>query len=78
MILWQVHWSTPDGRDSGEIIGPQVEWCATQAGARRVRRQLAAEHGFKVGDATIQQAEVPTRKAELVAWLNARDVECWK
>ena len=45
-------------------------YAGTQADARKVREELAAEYDVKKSSITIEEAEVPTSKGELLEFIN--------
>lgn len=52
-----------------------IRWSGSQAESSADRTRLKAEAGETARDfATTETVEVPTSKADLLAWLNARNV----
>lgn len=56
-----------------------VVWAGTQADAGRARREFEAQYkelpSAKRPRITVEEVDVPTSKAELLAWLNERGVK---
>lgn len=47
-----------------------VGWASSEGAARAKRADLCAEHDLKPKQCGIEKLEVPTKKDELIAWLN--------
>lgn len=45
-------------------------WAGTQADAARVRMDVMATQGLKRKEIHIEDVDVPTKKEELIEWLN--------
>ena len=54
--------------EGGELLGRRFG--ATQADARAKRDELVEKFGVKKSAVTIQEAEIPTAKAELLEFIN--------
>jgi len=62
MKLYRIHYLDKDH-------GNMLVWVGTQAAAKKIYRELCSEYeSFNVDKP--QLVEVPTAKAELLAWLN--------
>ncbi len=46
------------------------KYAETQKLARNLRRDIMEQNQLKLTDVEISQIEIPTKKAELLAWLN--------
>lgn len=51
-----------------------VRWAGTQADATHIRMDVMAQDGLKRKEIGIEDIEIPTKKEELLAWLNERSV----
>lgn len=49
-----------------------ARWAGTQADAARVRMDVMTTEGLKRKDIHIEDVDVPTKKEELLEWLNGR------
>jgi len=47
-----------------------VQWVGTQTDVKRVLRELIGEQNFAPSNVECDEVEVPTSKAELIAFLN--------
>jgi len=47
-----------------------AQYAGSRAEASKMRMAMMEEHGVKRSEVSIDEAEVPTKKAELVAFLN--------
>lgn len=56
--------------DAGEV----GTWAGTQADASKARTDFMQKYGLKRKEIHIEDVEVPTRKEDLLAWLNERKV----
>ena len=50
---------------------PVIRWAGTQAGVVQAKKDFMAA-GLKRKELSTEEIEVPTKKDELVAWLNER------
>lgn len=50
--------------------GGRKRYAGTQAEARLIRNTIVEETGVKKKDVTIDEAEIPATKAELIAFIN--------
>ena len=65
MRIYQIHW-----HDSDE--GDRLHWTHSKLDARRVISETVGKlQGNRFEDFTITPVDVPTMKADLLAWLNA-------
>ncbi len=48
----------------------KVQYAGTQADARLVRDEFVDEYGIKKKDVSIEDAEIPTAKSELLEFIN--------
>lgn len=55
-------------QDSDGVLG--TRYAGTNAQAREVRDQLVGQFGVKKKDVTIEDAEIPTAKADLLEFIN--------
>lgn len=46
------------------------QFAETQKDARDKRRTIMEKESLKIADVTIAQVEIPTKKPELLAWIN--------
>lgn len=53
---------------------PKSQFADTQKDARDRRRSIMEANGLKFADVAITQVEIPTKKEELLAWLNGKIV----
>lgn len=49
-------------------------WVGTQSDASKARTDFMEKYGLKRKEIHIEDVEVPTKKEELLAWLNERKV----
>jgi hypothetical protein len=51
---------------------PEVRWAGTQADARAAKQQMMEDFGLKRSQVDVDEEDVPTDKAGLLAFLNDR------
>jgi len=56
--------------DGGEEFTLGTRYAGTNAEARATRDQLVEQFGLKKKDVTIEEAEIPVAKADLLAFIN--------
>lgn len=67
MRLYKVH-ATP--ATPGPEVKRVVKWGGSMAEARAAKKEIVAKHGVKASSVSMDETEVPTNKAGLIAWLN--------
>lgn len=50
----------------------KLQFAETQKDAREKRRAIMEKEAIKITDVTIAQVEIPTKKPELLAWINGK------
>lgn len=65
MKFWRMDWFDPH-------MGHRIAWSTTKAGALKDKRELVKENGGAIWtlEAEIESVNVPTKRAELLDWLN--------
>ena len=56
--------------DGEEVEKTVVQYAGTQADARLVRDEFVDTHGIKKKDVSIEEAEIPVSKSELLEFIN--------
>lgn len=46
-------------------------YCGTQQGAKEARQEMVDKYGIKKMSVKVEEVEVPTKKEDLIAWINA-------
>jgi hypothetical protein len=62
--------TTTGGEDGGSVEKTVVQYAGTQADARLVRDEFVDKYDIKKKDVTIEDAEIPTAKSELLEFVN--------
>lgn len=68
MKLYRITYTRPNA------LAMTVRWAGTQADATHTRMDVMAQDGLKRKEIGIEDIEIPTKKEELLAWLNERSV----
>lgn len=68
MNLYRIAYTRPNA------LAETVRWAGTQTDATHIRMEVMAQDGLKRKEIGIEDIEVPTKKEELLAWLNERSV----
>jgi|CXWK01.1.fsa_nt_gi ribosomal protein L20A (L18A) len=67
MKLYRVSFNDGDNKEVAKWVGSQDE-------ATKQRMAFTSEHGVKRKDISVENIDVPTSKAELIEWLNTKEV----